>query len=184
MANAYATLAADGKYCDPLPVLEIRDFSGQSLDAANPRCHQAVEPRIARAAIDVMRCPVGDQSAFRMCDGATAANVRDIVGKPVAGKTGTTDGDQTAALIATTRQLCIGGVLADPDWAFTNQLRHSLGGRDIHADGVNPAVYRTLHDAMVGKPAIGFEPPLATMAFGPGGKPAPSKPPSTPPKKK
>lgn len=184
MANAYATLAADGKYCEPLPVVEIRDFSGQSLDAANPRCHQAVEPRIARAAIDVMRCPVGDQSAFGACDGATAANVREIVGKPVAGKTGTTDGDQTAALIVATRQLCIGGVLADPDWAYTNQLRRSLGGRDIHALVVNPAVYFTLRDAMAGRLSLGFDAPPATMAFGASGRPAPSNAPPSPKKKK
>jgi membrane peptidoglycan carboxypeptidase len=173
MANAYATLAADGKYCEPLPVLEVHDFSGQSLDVANPRCHQAVPVNVARGAIDVMRCPVGDQSAFGACDGGTALNVRGDVGKPVAGKTGTTDGNQTAALIVTTRQLAVAGVVADPDWAFTNQLVRNLGGRDPHAGVVNPAVYRTLHDAMVGKPALGFPAPPATVAFGPSGKPGP-----------
>jgi membrane peptidoglycan carboxypeptidase len=174
MANAYATLIADGKYCEPLPVVEIRDFTGQSLDAANPRCHQAVEQRIARGAVDVMRCPVGDQSAFGQCDGATAANVRSIVGKPVAGKTGTTDGDQTAALIVGTKQLTVAGLVADPDWAYTTQLRRNLGGRDAHSQVVNPAVYLTLRDAMVGKPALGFTGPLATMAFGASGKPQPT----------
>ena len=189
MANAYATLAADGRYCEPLPVVEIRDFGGQSLDVANPRCHQAVSPNVAHAAIDVMRCPVGDQSAFGACDGATAANVRDVVGKPVAGKTGTTDANQTAALIVTTRQLAVAGLVADPDWAFTSQLVRDLGGRDPHAQVVNMAVYRTLHDAMVGKPGLGFPAPPATMAFGPKGKPQPAPsgaapPPAKPPKKK
>jgi membrane peptidoglycan carboxypeptidase len=180
MANAYATLIADGKYCEPLPVVEIRDFNGQPMDAANPRCHQAVDPKVARGAVDVMRCPVGDQSAFGQCDGATAANVRGIVGKPVAGKTGTTDGDQTAALIVGTRQLTVAGVVADPDWAFTTQLRRNLGGRDPHAGVVNPAVYLTLRDAMVGKPALGFPAPPATMAFGASGKPGPKPGPSKP----
>jgi membrane peptidoglycan carboxypeptidase len=189
MANAYATLIAEGKYCEPLPVVEIRDFSGQSLDAANPRCHQAVPVNVARGATDVMRCPVGDQSAFGQCDGATAANVRDVVGKPVAGKTGTTDGNQTAALIVGTKQLTIAGLVADPDWAYTTQLVRNLGGRDPHAGVVNVAVYKTLHDAMVGKPAINFVGPPATMAFGPSGKPGPapgssSMPPSKPPRKK
>src|SRR5439155_15440317 len=143
----------------------------QALDAANPRCHQAVDPKVARGAIDVMRCPVGDQSAFGACDGATAANVRGVVGKPVAGKTGTTDGDQTAALIVTTRQLAVAGVVADPDWAFTTRLVSDLGGRDPHAQVVNMAVYRTLHDAMVGKPSLGFPAPPAAMVYGAGGKP-------------
>ena len=43
MANAYATLAADGKYCEPIPVQEIRDQSGKKLDVANPRCEQRVQ---------------------------------------------------------------------------------------------------------------------------------------------
>ena len=121
-----------------------------------------------------MRCPIGDQSAFGSCDGATAQNVRGIVGKPIAGKTGTTDGNQTATLVTMTRQLSIAGIVADADWAFTTQLQRNLGGRDPHADVVNPAVAWTLHDAMVGKPAIGFPAPPATLAFGPSGKPSKS----------
>jgi len=174
MTNAYATLAADGKYCQPLPVVEIRDFTGNALDAANPRCQQVVDINVARAAIDALRCPVGDQSAFGACDGATAAGVRDEVGKPIAGKTGTTDAEQTAALFVTTRQLAVGGIVADPDWAQTNRLRRDLGGRDPHSGVVNPAVADTLRDAMAGRPAQGFPAPPATMACGPGGRPAPS----------
>jgi membrane peptidoglycan carboxypeptidase len=165
MANAYATLAADGNYCEPIPVMEIRDFTGNKIDAASPRCHQAVDANVARAAIDAMRCPVGDQSAFGACDGATAADIRGIVGKPVAGKTGTTDANQTAALITTTKQLSVGGIVADPDWAQTSRLVSDLGGRDPHSAVVNPAVAYTLHDAMVGKSSVGFTAPTRGIAF-------------------
>jgi len=187
MANAYATLAADGKYCEPLPVVEIRDFNGARLDAANPRCHQAVDSNIAHAATDAMRCPIGDQSAFGQCDGATAANIRGIVGKPTAGKTGTTDGNQTAALIAMTRQLAVAGVVADPDWAFTTQLQRNLGGRDPHAEVVNLAVAYTLRDGVAGKPSVDFAAPSPFLAFGSSGRPAPSggpKPPTPKPTKR
>ncbi|GAA5188312.1 transglycosylase domain-containing protein [Rugosimonospora acidiphila] len=166
MANAYASLAADGLYCEPLPVDSISDFGGHKLDAANPRCHQAVPVDVSRAAVDAMRCPVGDQSAFDQCDGATAANIRDMVGKPVAGKTGTTDGNQTATLITMTKQLSVGGILADPDWSQTTRLQHDVGGVDPHADVVNPAVGETLHDVMVGKPGMDFTAPPRTLAFG------------------
>jgi membrane peptidoglycan carboxypeptidase len=177
MANAYATLAADGNYCEPLPVVSIKDLQGTSLAAANPRCHRAVPVDVARGAIDAMRCPIGDQSAYGMCDGATAANIRGIVGKPLAGKTGTTDANQTAALIATTRQLAVAGIVADPDWAKTSRLKADLGGRDPHADVVNLAVAHTLHDGTAGKPSLGFPAPSPQMAWGPSGhKPAPPKP--------
>jgi membrane peptidoglycan carboxypeptidase len=109
---------------------------------------------------------VGDQSAFGQCDGATAQNIRTLVGKPVAGKTGTTDNNQTAALITMTKQLAIAGVVADPDWAQTTDLVRDVGGRDIHAAVVNAAVGLTLRDSMVGKPAINFTAPTRDIAFG------------------
>jgi membrane peptidoglycan carboxypeptidase len=171
MANAYATLAAEGKYCEPMPVVAIRDLGGHTLDVARPRCHQAVKPDVAHAAIDAMRCPIGDQSAFGRCDGATAKGVRDIVGKPLAGKTGTTDANQTAALILTTRQQAVAGIVADPDWAQTSQLRADLDGRDPHAEVVNPAVAYTMREIMVGQPGLDFPAPPRSLAFGGGGAP-------------
>jgi len=158
LTNAYATLAADGRYCEPLPVLEVRDLGGRKLDGINPRCSQAVSPDVARAAIDVLRCPIGDQSAYGQCDGATAGNTRGIVNRPIAGKTGTTDHDWTAGLIVMTRQLAIGGLLADPD-------NPHPAGRMTHKE-VNTAVAYTLRDGMVDKPAMGFPPPSSNIAFG------------------
>ena len=165
----------------------IAGMNGANLDVANPRCHQAVDPAIAHAATDAMRCPVGDQSAFGQCDGATAPDVRGVVGKPVAGKTGTTDGDQTAALIAMTKQLAVAGIVADPDWAFSTQLRHDLGGRDPHSEVVNLAVMYTLRDAVAGKPWVNFAAPPVPLAFGAAGRPQPpgaSRSPTTKPTKR
>ncbi|MBX6356053.1 MAG: penicillin-binding protein [Micromonosporaceae bacterium] len=167
LANAYATIAADGKYCSPTPVREILDtFTNQKLDVANPSCHQAIDKDVARAAVDAARCPVGDQSAFGKCNGGTAANVHGIVKKPVFGKSGTTDSNRTAAFVAGTKQVVVGGILADPDWAQTTQLRQNVGGRDIHGQVVNKAVYETLADAVRDLPAEEFAPPPEKLAFG------------------
>jgi membrane peptidoglycan carboxypeptidase len=158
MANAYATLAADGKYCEPTPVQQIQDHSGAKLDVANPRCRQAVKPEVARSAIDAARCPVGDNSPTDRCDGGTAQAIRGIVGKPVAGKTGTTDGEKTASLVVTTKQLAVAGILADPDWAQTSSaMDHAI---------VNPATYETLRDAMKGVKGIQFTPPSGKIVNG------------------
>jgi membrane peptidoglycan carboxypeptidase len=158
MANAYATLAADGKYCEPTPVQEIRDHGGNKLDVANPRCEQRINVQVARSAIDAARCPVGDNSRTDRCDGGTATKIKGIVGHPVAGKTGTTDKDKTASLIVTTKQLTVAGILADPDWAQTNQR--------MEHDYVNPAVYETLRDAMKGLKSIQFAPPSGKIVNG------------------
>lgn len=158
LANAYATLAADGKYCEPIPVQQIRDQDGNKLDVANPRCKQVVKTEVARAAVDAARCPVGDRSSTSRCKVATAGNVRGIVGKPVAGKSGTTDSERSASLIVMTKQLAVAGILADPDWPQTNEkMKHPV---------INPAVYETLRDAMKGKPSIQFTPPSGKILNG------------------
>jgi membrane peptidoglycan carboxypeptidase len=162
MANAYATLAADGTYCAPTPVKEIVDTTtGAKLDVANPNCRQAVSKDVARAAMDAARCPVGDQSAFGKCDDGTARTARGIVGKELAGKSGTTDKEITSSLILTTRQLTVAGIIADPDYAQT-----SRGSPNDHSQIVNPAVMYTMRDAMKGLPSEDFAKPSEKMAFG------------------
>jgi membrane peptidoglycan carboxypeptidase len=138
--------------------MSIKDFNGNKLDAGNPRCHQAIPVDVARAAADAARCPVGDQSYFHQCNGGTAGGTHGIVDKPTAGKTGTTDSDKTAALIAMTKQLAVAGIVADPDYAnYSPHYSHNQ---------VNAAVGWTLHDAMVGKPAKNFSPPSHNLAYG------------------
>ncbi|MFI1192692.1 penicillin-binding protein [Micromonospora sp. NPDC020750] len=161
LANAYATLAADGKYCEPIPVQEIKGPDGKKLDIANPRCEQRISTEVARAAVDAARCPVGDRSSTSKCAGATAPNVRSIVGKPVAGKSGTTDSEKTSSLVAMTKQYAVAGIQADPDWPQTNQKM----GHDV-STGINPPVYETLRDAMKGKKGIEFTPPSGKIMEG------------------
>ncbi|GIF77117.1 penicillin-binding protein [Asanoa siamensis] len=153
LANAYATLAADGTYCEPNPVVEIVAPDGAKLDVANSRCRKALDVQVARAAVDAARCPLGDRSSTSRCTGATAGNVRDVVGFPVAGKSGTTDGEKTASLVTMTKQLSVAGILADPDYADTpHDMEHGI---------VNPAVYETLRDGMraMKVPSKNFTPP-------------------------
>jgi membrane peptidoglycan carboxypeptidase len=162
LANAYATLAADGKYCEPIPVQEIRDPEGKKLDIANPRCEQRFSIDVARAAIDAARCPLGDNSKTSKCGNSrTASVVKGIVDAPVAGKTGTTDSGKTASIVAMTKQYSVAGIMADPDWPQTNvKMKHA------EKDGINPPVYETLRDAMKGKPRINFEPPGQKISEG------------------
>lgn len=159
MANVWATLAADGVYCKPTPILEIKDSKGHKIDAGKPDCKKVLEPDVARAAIDAGRCPIGDQSAFGKCSGGTASDSRGIIGYPISGKTGTTDSEKSATLTITTRQLAVSGFYTDVDWPQTNQHFE-------HNGGVNPVVQRTMRDAMKGRPQMGFAPPSRDLAFG------------------
>ncbi|WP_433307349.1 penicillin-binding protein [Actinoplanes sp. CA-030573] len=151
MANAYATLAADGMYCEPTPIERISTQSGEKLDVGRSHCMRATSKDVARAALDATRCPVGDSAQLGSCHGATAGAVRSVVGHPVFGKTGTTDKDRTAGLIAGTTSLVVAGYLVNPDYQnHSDHLRHYQ---------VNPAVYYTLADYMKGKPKIQFKKP-------------------------
>ncbi|HWS39268.1 MAG TPA: transglycosylase domain-containing protein [Actinoplanes sp.] len=151
IANAYATLAADGKYCAPTPIEQITTADGVEIDTGKADCIRATSKDVARKALDAARCPVGDRAQLGNCAGATAAVVRGAVGHPVFGKTGTTDSDKTASLVVGTRSLVVAGYLANPDWAgHYDHMSHSI---------VNPAVYETLADYMKGKEVEDFPTP-------------------------
>jgi membrane peptidoglycan carboxypeptidase len=151
MANAYATLAADGKYCAPTPVQQITTAKGEKLDVGKPNCRQATKPDVARAAIDAARCPIGDSAQLGSCRGRTAGAARGIVGHPIFGKTGTTDHDKTASLIIGTTSMVVAGYLVNPDYQdHPYRMSHNI---------VNPAVWDTMRDIMTGKPRDQFKKP-------------------------
>ncbi|GAA0710335.1 transglycosylase domain-containing protein [Dactylosporangium roseum] len=158
LANAYGTLAADGLYCEPTPILELKDNDGKKVEGLDPKCKQVVNPEVARAAVDMARCPVGDQSATGKCSGATAGYSRKFVGRPIAGKTGTTDSEKSATFVAMTKQLAVSGFLTDPDWPETN--------KDMKHPPVNFAALAVLRDGLAGKPVVGFTPPTKDKAQG------------------
>jgi len=134
MAGAYATAAADGLFCEPIPVISIthpdgspatyKDKDGVIHNSADPRCRQEVVPGAARAAADAARCVTGYGAAGSPCGGwSTAPGVAGIVRRPVAGKTGTTDENRAAWFVGFTPQLSVASFMADPDNPF-----HAVGG--------------------------------------------------------
>jgi membrane peptidoglycan carboxypeptidase len=160
LANAYATLAADGQYCQPLPVQSIVDSNNRSVAAANPTCRRAISPDIARAATDAARCPVGQQSAYGTCDGGTAAAVSGILdGRPVAGKTGSSESNATETFVGFTPQLAAAAIAANPD-----DPRDHVGA--AVSPLVNAAVARTIAAALEGEPYQDFQRPRRQLAFG------------------
>ncbi|MCW2639881.1 MAG: glycosyl transferase, partial [Dactylosporangium sp.] len=168
LANAYATVAAGGTYCAPLPVTSITDATGHPLAAANPTCRRAVSADVAAAAADAARCPVGQQSAYGKCDGATAPNVSTIVGsRPVAGKSGSSENNATETFVGFTPQLAAAAIAVNPD-----NPRDYVGAGV--ASQVDAAVAGMLSAALNGLPYESFPTPSSAIAFGAGG-------PTTPP---
>jgi membrane peptidoglycan carboxypeptidase len=165
LATAYATVSAEGIHCEPIPVEEIRTAGGDSLDLATPDCNRALKRDVALAAIDAGRCSVGAQSLFGQCTGATASSTpagptTQVVGKPIWGKTGTSEGTRTYSFVLSTKQLTIAGMMADPDWPETDQ--------EMRSDWVRPSVIYAMRDAMKGKDSEDWpEPGDKDLVFGP-----------------
>ncbi len=159
LANAYATVAAEGVYCKPLPALSIIDSSGHRSSAAKPSCHRVVTADVARAATDAARCPVEDQSFYHKCDGGTAPDVGRMLDRPVAGKTGSSEFNNTESFAGFTPQIAAAGTACDPD-----NPRDSVGAGVSEA--VDVAVARTMMTALRGKPVRDFHKPSRHIAYG------------------
>lgn len=162
MSNVFATLAAEGKYCEPLPVKTILNRDGKNASyrghlIAAPRCHQAVPPSVALAATDAARCPTGYGAATGSCGGwETSPMVYATLKRPVAGKSGTTDNNRTAWFCGFTPQLASAAFVADPD----NPDDFVGSGRSTMS---KYTVAETLRDALKSQPKLKFTPPPASM---------------------
>ncbi|BCJ60530.1 transglycosylase domain-containing protein [Micromonospora endophytica] len=115
LAGAYATLAAEGTWCAPTPITSIRDAAGRRVSAGQPDCRQVLDVDVARAGTDAARCPVGDQSMYQGCAGGTATKLRGQLGRPVGGKTGSSERYATETVVAFTPQLAVAAIAANPD---------------------------------------------------------------------
>jgi membrane peptidoglycan carboxypeptidase len=164
MSNVFATLAAKGKYCQPLPVRAILTRSGktatyQGRKVAGPRCKQAVSPAVAEAATDAARCVTGYGAARGSCGGwETSPMVYATLRRPVAGKSGTTDNNRTAWFCGFTPQLAAAAFVADPD----NPDDFVGSGRSLMSKFT---VAQTLRDALEGQPELEFTPPPKSMVY-------------------
>jgi membrane peptidoglycan carboxypeptidase len=151
MANVVATVAADGLYCEPSPVVSIERADGAPIEEfAKPRCHQAIPAHVARAATDAARCVTGYRAVGGECGTwSTAQWMAGAVGRPVAGKTGTTDDSRSAWFVGYTPQLAAAGFIADPDNPF-----HPVGTG--HTQDPAQSVAGLLRDGLAGQPVADF----------------------------
>ena len=82
MANAYATIAANGMYCKPIAMTSITDTSGKQYPVPTPDCHQTIDPSLTTQLTGILQGVV---------DQGTGSRVREYFNGPAAGKTGTND---------------------------------------------------------------------------------------------
>ncbi|WP_229399998.1 transglycosylase domain-containing protein [Micromonospora okii] len=157
LANAYATVAAEGTYCAPLPVVSVTTADGDEVPVGEPSCRRVLDADVARAATDAARCPVGQQTTYGQCDGGTATAVDRIVGRPVAGKTGSSERNATETFVGYTPQVAVAGIAANPDDPG-DSVGSAVQARVIEA------VARTIRAAVDGEPVRDFTAPSRELA--------------------
>ena len=107
MANVGATLASGGVWCPPNPIKSITDRFGNKVTLAKDACEQVVESGLANTLMNGMRDDAvnGTVSGTARSFGWTA---------PMAGKTGTTESNGSAAFLGiTNRYAGFGYVFSD-----------------------------------------------------------------------
>lgn len=156
MANAYATLAAQGLFKSPVTIRRVVDVNGRVLYEAKDPSKQAIRPEIAYQIISMMESVVQD---------GTARSVKSL-GRPVAGKTGTTNDAKDAWFIGFTPDLVTavwvgfddskplgpsetGGRAAIPIWL--DFMKKATAGQPIRDFVPPPGVVFVLVDPETGK---------------------------------
>ncbi|MGF9753808.1 transglycosylase domain-containing protein [Microvirga sp. 0TCS3.31] len=101
MAQAYATFAARGLHCDPRPVTQVLDASGQTLKDFASQCEQVMPGATADAVNDILR---------GVMEGGFGAPL--AIDKPSAGKTGTTNSNMAVWFVGYTPELATASMVA------------------------------------------------------------------------
>ena len=117
LANAYATFAAHGRYCEPVPILEIRDRDGARLPVPNGNCRQVLEREVADGVTVMLNGVVDGNISGRT---GAAMNLGD---RPVAGKTGTTNESAAVWFAGFTPQVASAVWVGDPRGGYAFPLK-------------------------------------------------------------
>jgi len=141
MVRGYGVLANQGKKCEPFFIKKIVDRTGHVFEENQPITGQmqVIDPRIAFMTTDVMQDVV---------DSGTGMRVKSI-GRPVAGKTGTTDDMRDAWFIGFTPSLVTGV------WVGFDQER-PLGKQEVGGRAAAPIWLYFMEKAIKDTPVESF----------------------------
>ena len=160
LVRAYAVLANQGKIVDPFFIRKIIDRTGHVFEENLPVSIQVIDPRIAFMTSYILQDVV---------ESGTGQVVKSI-GRPVAGKTGTTDEMRDAWFMGFTPSLVagvwvgfdkertlgkqeVGGRAAAPIWLYF--MEKSLRGMPVEVFPVPEGIVFTKVERTTGQPAKG-----------------------------
>ena len=164
MTAAYAGFAARGRYCPPRPVTAVLDANGAAIPLPPQTCRQVLEPEIVDTMASILRGVI---------DGTWSRTApRASIGRPAAGKTGTTDGSKAAWFAGWTPQLAaavwVGKPVPEPlqDITIDGQHYRQVYGGSLPAP-IWSTIMRQVHASLPVAPLP--EPAVSTRSPGPDG---------------
>ncbi len=176
LAAAYATLASNGTYCEPIAITQVLKPDGTEMAVPSANCNpNALAPNIAATVVDAMTHTFTERRG-------TARTGKLPDGRPVAGKTGTNQGSAQTWFTGFTPQL-VTTVWVGEESGETYHLDTWFQGRRLrpmYGSSVAVPLWRDyMTRALEGMPWVSFPAPDKNLV---GRPPAPPKPtaPATP----
>ena len=142
MVRAYGAIGNQGQRVTPYFITKIVDRTGEIFEETQPRVEQVIDPRIAFLATNVLQDVV---------ESGTGRRVRGI-GRPVAGKTGTTNDVKDAWFIGYTPSIVTGV------WVGFDQER-TLGHQEVGGRAAAPIWLYCMSKALADTPIETFPVP-------------------------
>ncbi|MEA5511874.1 penicillin-binding protein 1A [Crocosphaera sp. UHCC 0190] len=138
MANAYATFASNGWYADPTIILQVTDSRGNILLDNTPKPQLVLDPWATASLTSVLQGVISGGTG-------RAANL----GRPAAGKTGTTDNERNVWFVGYVPQLATAVWIGDD----TNRAL----GKGVTGGGNAAPIWREfMQEALKGEPVKQF----------------------------
>ncbi|USQ76666.1 transglycosylase domain-containing protein [Ornithinimicrobium cryptoxanthini] len=164
VATSFATIAAGGLYCPPVPVTKIVDSAGKEIKLDLPGCEQVIDPDVAAGTAELMQEVVSlPGSGFR----AVPAGDR-----PAAGKTGTADESKHTWFAGFTPKLSTAVWIGSPGAKYEGDLKDFTIG-DNRVDGwfygskLAAVLWKELMDtALEDEPIEQFDEPSNAVLYG------------------
>lgn len=156
MAGAFGGFANNGTYCQPVAILSVTDSAGTPLPKPEANCQQVLEPQVAA------------QVSYALNDAYTSGTGKRIpgIGRPAAGKTGTTNNSTETWFVGYTPQ-----GLSTAAWVGTpNNRPKSLNGARFGGRGHGRVYGATVAGPMWARymgPAVSGMPVGSFQAVGP-----------------
>ncbi|MEU8224332.1 transglycosylase domain-containing protein [Kribbella sp. NPDC048915] len=152
LANAYATFAARGMYCNPQIITSVTSLkTGKPIPTPGPNCHRVLSPSVADGVNYVLQAVMEKDGT----GGKLKFGTSDL-----AGKTGTTDENKAVWFAGYTSKLAAASVVADADPPAKNMINQIFNGktlRDASGSGTAGPIWEdAMRAALTGLPTTKF----------------------------